>query len=579
MLKYELRPYQKDAVQATIEHFKKSALPALIVAATAAGKSLIVSELARHYGTALVLHPSQELVEQNHAKYETFSYNGSVYCAGLNKKDLTGDVIFASHQSLAAVIEDVPEIAILIVDEAHKHLAATKKAYAALQVKYRHILLLGLTATPYLLGLGYIYKIRPDNSVWDKAQAKDPFYSKCVYEILAGYLVEQGYLSPITVGKPLDSYDTSKLEIERGKFTAGSIQKAMRVETTLHIVHQLQHVMDTRDTCMVFASSVDHAKTVTEMLNGRSSNVARMISGETPKAQRAQYLDMLRRRRIRYLVNVATLTTGVDLPRVDTIAVLRPSDSAALFEQIKGRGMRLSPETGKKDCLLLDYAGNIERFYPAGDIYTPQIQACSDKPEGVLLPITCPVCSYVNDFKALPNEEGLMISSDGYFMTLDGHKVRDENGQAIPAHYGRRCRGTDPEGVQCEHRWVGKRCMRCQRDNDIAARKCSCGARLVDWNKSLTKAAAEIGVVQLRRGWVGERVEYLKFVETESWIRADLYVKSRKSPLSVFIKSNEARLHMRQNVPYAVAWKRAQEGDKYPAVKVLFTLTDWENQR
>ena len=572
---YSLRPYQKNAVDATVEHFKTSTLPALIVAATGAGKSLIIAELARHYGTAVVLHPSQELVAQNHAKYETFSDNGSVYCAGLNKKDLTGDVIFASHQSLSSVIYEVPEIKILITDEAHKHLAATKKACAALQLKYPNILVLGLTATPYKLGSGYIYKIKTDNSVWEKQQANDAFYSKCVYEITAGYLVEQGYLAPITVGKPLDRYDTSRLEIERGKFTAGSIQKAMRQETTLHIVHQLRGIMETRDTCMVFASSVDHAQTVTAMIGKQ----ARMITGETSAHQRELYLDMLRRRRIRYLVNVATLTTGVDLPRVDTIAVLRPSDSAALFEQIKGRGMRLSPETGKTDCLLLDYAGNIERFYPAGDIYVPQIQACTDKPEGVMLPVTCPKCQYLNQFKAMPNDEGMMISSDGYFMTLDGHPVRDENGQQIPAHYGRRCRGVGRDEVQCDHRWIGKRCKTCQRENDIAARKCTCGARLVDWNKSLTKAAAEIGVVQLRRGWTGERVEYLKFVETESWIRADLYVKSRKAPLSVFIKSNEARLHMRQNVPYAVAWKRASQGDKYPAVKVLWTLKEWEENR
>ena len=572
---YSLRPYQKDAVQATVQHFTVSSLPALIVAATGAGKSLIIAELAKHYGTALVLHPSKELVDQNFDKYRSFSANGSQYCAGLNQKDLTGDVIFASHQSLSSVIEDVPDIKILIIDEAHKHIDASSKAYDVLRIKYPKMLLLGLTATPYKLGVGYIYKIKVDNSVWDAAQAKKPFYSKCVYEISASYLVEQGYLAPITVGRPLQSYDTSRLEIERGKFTAGSIQKAMRQETTSAIIHQLQQVMETRDTCMAFASSVDHAHQVRSLLGQQ----ARTITGDTPAAQRALYLDMLRRRRIRYLVNVATLTTGVDLPRVDTIAVLRPSDSAALFEQIKGRGMRLSPETGKTDCLLLDYAGNVERFYPAGDIYVPQIQACSDKPEGVLLPVTCPVCQHLNEFKAMPNEEGLMISGDGHFMTLDGFPVRDENGQTIPAHYGRRCRGTSPEGVQCDHRWIGKRCQTCQKDNDIAARKCTCGQRLVDWNKSLTKAASEMGVVHLRRGWVGEKVEHLKFVETESWIRADLYVKTRKSPLSVFIKSNEARLHMRQNIPYAVAWKRASEGDKYPAVKVIWTAEDWEKQR
>lgn len=570
-----LRPYQSEATSAVIAHAKVSAHPSLVILPTASGKSLVVGSLAAHFGTALCLQPSKELCGQNAAKCGALDVEYTLYCAGLGEKDFGGPVVLGTGASVRKDLDKLPHVAVLIIDEAHVRIEETILISAALREINPDLVIVGLTATAYVLGRGYIYRIRPDNSVWDESHAKNPFYSKCVYEKPTGEMVDEGYLSPIRVGVPAHVYDTSRLVIEKGKFTDLSIRSAMRRDTTSNIVDQLKEVIKTRTRGMVFTSSIDHAAEVANML-GKS---ARYITGETPGRQRDHYISMYKRGRIKFLVNVATLTTGFDDPATDLIAVLRPTDSAGLFEQIKGRGMRLSPETGKRDCLLLDYAGNIERFYPAGDIYTPQIQACSDKPEGVMLPVECPACRHMNQFKAMPNDEGLMLSADGYFMTLDGHKVRDENGQAIPAHYGRRCRGTNEEGVQCEHRWVGKRCMRCQRDNDIAARKCSCGARLVDWNKSLTKAAAEIGVVQLRRGWVGERVEYLKFVETESWIRADLYVKSRKSPLSVFIKSNEARLHMRQNVPYAVAWKRAQEGDKYPAVKVLFTLQDWENQR
>lgn len=570
-----LRYYQQEAVQAVITHTAVSKLPCCVVLPTGSGKSLVVGALAAHFGTALCLQPSKELVAQNAAKCAANGVQHTLYCGGLGEKDFSGPVVLGTGASVRRYLDDLPHVAVLIVDEAHRNIEEMIMIADELRKRNPDLVIVALTATPYVLGRGYIYQIRPDNSVWDKAQAKNPPYSKCVYEKNAGELVAEGYLSPITVGRPLQSYDTSNLQIERGKFTTGSIKQAMRRETTAAIVQQLQEVMEHRDSCMVFASSIDHAADITGILGSQ----ARMITGETPARQRDHYLDMLRRRRIRYLVNVATLTTGVDIPRVDVIAVLRPTDSAALFEQIKGRGMRLSPETGKKDCLLLDYAGNIERYYPAGDIYVPQIQACSDKPEGVLLPVTCPKCQHQNQFKAMPNEEGLMISSEGMFMTLDGHPVRDENGQAIPAHYGRRCRGVGEDETQCDYRWVGKRCMLCLHENDIAARKCVCGARLVDWNKSLTKAAAEIGVVQLRRGWTGERVEYLKFVETERWIRADLYVKSRKAPLSVFVKSNEARLHLRQNVPYGVAWKRSSKGDKYPQVKLLWTIADWEKNR
>lgn len=542
---------------------------------------MVLGALAQHFGTALCLQPTRELVRQNASKCAALGVQHSVYCAGLGSKDFSGPVVLGTGASLRKDLDNLPQVAVLIVDEAHRAIDEMLLIADVLRRRNPDLIVVGLTATPQLIGRGFIYRIKSDNSVLEASQAKNPPYSKCVYDLNPKELVDAGYLSPLTVGAALGSYDARKLVIERGRFTASSIAEMTgKITATVHIVHQLKEVMKTRDTCLIFASSVDHAETIRALLAGESTNrgQCRVITGSTPEKKRDHYLDMLNRRRLRYLINVATLTTGVDVPRLDTIAVMRPTDSPALFEQIIGRGMRLSPETGKEDCLVLDYAGNLTRFYPAGDIYTPQIQACGDKPEGFLLPVTCPTCGHLNEFKGMPNDEGLMINATGYFMTLDGHPVRDENGQEIPAHYGRRCRGATPEGVQCSHRWVGKKCFRCMAENDIAARKCTCGAPLVDWNKSLTKTASQMQTTAMRRGWTGERVEYLKFVESNSWIRADLYVKSRKSPLSVFIRSNEARIHMRQNVPYAVAWKKI-EGQKHPAVKVLWTQEDWEKNR
>lgn len=568
-----LRNYQQEAVDAVIRHTEISRLPCCVVLPTGAGKSLVVGALAGHFGTALCLHPTKELVAQNAAKCAAMGVEHTVYCAGLGEKDFSGPVVLGTGASIRKDLKNLPHVDVLIVDEAHRNIAETLMIYALVKEINPDVVMVGLTATPYVMGSGYIYRINQHSKVWDDKKAKNPPYSKCVYELPASYLVEKGYLSPITVGRPSLRYDDRNLQVERGKFTAGSVQKALKAETTFHIAAEIQQIMQHRDTCMIFASSVDHARQLLEII-GRQ---ARMITGETSAHSRDLYIDMLRRRRIRYLINVATLTTGVDIPRVDTIAVLRFSESAALIEQIKGRGMRLSPETGKTDCLYLDYAGNVERFYPTGDIYSPQIQSINDKEEGFVLPVECPTCGHMNEFKGMPNDEGLMISGDGYFMTLDGHKVRDENGNEIPAHYGRRCQGASPEGVQCSHRWIGKKCMKCQHENDIAARKCQCGNRLVDWNKSLTKAASEIGTVQLRRGWTGARVEQLRFKETPKWIRADLYVKNRKGPLSVFITTPEAHHRMRQNMPYAVAWKNT--GHDYADVKVLWTISDWENYR
>lgn len=82
-------------------------------------------------------------------------------------------------------------------------------------------------------------------------------------------------------------------------------------------------------------------------------------------------IEDFKAQRFRYLVNVAVLTTGFDAPHVDLIAILRPTESVSLYQQIVGRGLRLSP--GKTDCLILDYAGNPH------DLYAPEVGAPKEK--------------------------------------------------------------------------------------------------------------------------------------------------------------------------------------------------------
>ena len=85
-------------------------------------------------------------------------------------------------------------------------------------------------------------------------------------------------------------------------------------------------------------------------------------------------IEDFKAQRFRYLVNVAVLTTGFDAPHVDLIAILRPTESVSLYQQIVGRGLRLAP--GKTDCLILDYAGNPH------DLYAPEVGTPKGKRSG-----------------------------------------------------------------------------------------------------------------------------------------------------------------------------------------------------
>ncbi len=114
---------------------------------------------------------------------------------------------------------------------------------------------------------------------------------------------------------------------------------------------------------MIFASTVEHAHEILRLLPANSA----LVSAETPARERDALILAFKAQQLKFLVNVAVLTTGFDAPHVDLIAILRPTESVSLYQQIVGRGLRLSP--GKTDCLILDYAGNPH------DLFTPEVGA------------------------------------------------------------------------------------------------------------------------------------------------------------------------------------------------------------
>jgi DNA repair protein RadD len=186
--------------------------------------------------------------------------------------------------------------------------------------------------------------------------------------------------------------------------------------------------------------------------------------------------------KFKYLVSVGTMTTGVDFTHVDVIAILRATESISLMQQMIGRGLRL--HEGKDDCLLLDFAGNVERHSPDGDIFRPQVKTRSTGERDPIEAI-CPLCERVNIFSARKNEEGYGVDEYGYFTLADGSTIDTEYG-AMPAHFGRRCCHEDASGKRCSYRWTFKECEACGADNDIAARYCSaCKGEIVDPNKKL----------------------------------------------------------------------------------------------
>ncbi|RPJ77133.1 MAG: DEAD/DEAH box helicase, partial [Alphaproteobacteria bacterium] len=194
---YKLRPYQQEAVDSTVFHFRKEKSPAVIVLPTGAGKSLVIAELARiANGRVLVLAHVKELVEQNHAKFKSFSEEVGIFSAGLNRKDINEKVIFGSIQSVArAPQEFFQSFSLLIIDECHRISIEGETQYlqviSKLREKNPEIRILGLTATPYRLGLGWIYQFNSHKKILRTNEER--FFNKCIYELSLGHMIKNEF--------------------------------------------------------------------------------------------------------------------------------------------------------------------------------------------------------------------------------------------------------------------------------------------------------------------------------------------------------------------------------------------------
>jgi DNA repair protein RadD len=465
-----LRPYQEEAVKATLNHFRRQATPALIVLPTGAGKSLVIAELARlARGRVLVLAHVKELVEQNHDKYQRYGLTAGIYSAGLERKDCGDKVIFGSIQSVARAQKGFfNDFSLLIIDECHRVSTESDTQYLEVIEKLRaaqaNIRILGLTATPYRMGLGWIYQYSYQGILRSQ---EDRFFKKCIYDLPLSFMIKNNYLTPpIKIDAPVAQYDFSSLfEKTKGRaFSNSDIEDLLKDQkrVTPVIVDNIIELSHDRQGVMIFSASVRHAQEILALLPSEESV---LIVGETSTPERDLIIARFKERKIKFLVNVSVLTTGFDAPHVDVIAVLRPTESVSLYQQIVGRGLRLSD--GKKDCLILDYTGC------GHDIFKPEVG--EEKPHEYTVPVTvpCPLCGYANLFWGILDPSGELIE-----------------------HFGRKCQGATEDPLTfaitpCEFRFRFKLCDRCQSENDIAARLChKCNHVLVDDDKKLREAMA-----------------------------------------------------------------------------------------
>lgn len=353
-----------------IEFFKeKNPKPSLIVLPTAWGKSILTAFVAKHSEDhLLIVQPSKELLEQNYSKYINlcgFMANAGIYSASFGKKEVC-HITYATIGSIKNLGAEFKKLGFtkMLIDEAHLYPREADSMLGRFLADSGITHVLGITATPVKLQQNYGI----DGGTYSKLvmltsrSKKGNFFKEIIHVGQVQEMVQMGYWSPLMYEAA--GFDDSLLQFNstKSEYTEESVQLAFNANGGLLGVTETLDRHPERKHILAFVPSVEDAVTLSQQYPNSA-----VIYGEQNKAERAQVVADFRAGKTRVLFNVRVLSTGFDYTGIDCIVLGISTASIALYYQIIGRATRI--EDGKRDALIVDLGGNVERFGRVEDIY------------------------------------------------------------------------------------------------------------------------------------------------------------------------------------------------------------------
>jgi DNA repair protein RadD len=405
-----LRGYQQDAVLSVWEYFSKRTGNPLIAMPTGTGKSLVIVGLTRGFIEAypttriMMLTHVETLISQNHAKLIEFWPTAPVgiYSAGMKRRDTGHQVIFGGIQSMVKNPDQFQAPDIILVDEAHlignKEASMYVKFIAAMQAQNPNVKIIGLSATCYRMGMG---------SLTEGGIFTDVCCDMTTIEWF-NWFIEAGFLAALEAKRTHRQIDISAVDIGAdGDYVKGQLQEAVnRDEITRDALLETQWwaQQHNRKKWLVFAAGVEHATRIVELLDEIGiTSVA--LHSKQKKEVNAENLTAYKRGAVTVAVSMNMLTTGVDVPDIDLIVMLRPTLSTNLWVQMLGRGTR--PWLGKDFTIVLDFTQNTATLGPINDpvLPRPRRKGARRGPQQAAPIRVCGVCaSYVHaSVRVCPN--------------------------------------------------------------------------------------------------------------------------------------------------------------------------------
>jgi superfamily II DNA or RNA helicase/predicted house-cleaning noncanonical NTP pyrophosphatase (MazG superfamily) len=341
----EPRSHQQAALAELVRLRGEGRGRALAIMATGLGKTYLAVFDSLGFGRVLFLAHRREILEQAREAFRTVRPLDSGSFFGGGERDLSGTLVFAQVQSLGrkhaldAISKD--HFDYIVVDECHHAEAPT---YRRILDHFTPRFVLGLSATPYRMDNGDIFALMEDSVA-------------CRMGFMEG--IRQNLLAPFSYRGLKDPVDYSRIPWRQGRLDPVSLEAAvMRDQRTAEVLRVFREMPGRRT--VAFCVSVAHARSLLQAF--REQGIAgASVDGGTPPAERRRVLDAFRRGEVSLLFVVDLLNEGVDIPEIDRVLLLRPTESPTVFLQQIGRGLRKAP--GKERLTICDFVGNHRRAH------------------------------------------------------------------------------------------------------------------------------------------------------------------------------------------------------------------------
>jgi len=361
----QLRPYQVDGINRVRNEFRAGAKSVVLVAPTGSGKTVVSSDVmrsaVRRGSKVLFLAHRIELIAQTCDKLSAFDLEHKIYAPekditairhkqvrkyGKSRVDPFANIAVGTVQTVSRRLDKITEPDLIIIDETHLAIA---NSYQKICNAFPRARILGLTATPCRLD----------------GRPLGEMFEKITVLATAQEIADMGFLVPFRAFSASETVNLANIKTTMGDYDkkqlAEEMEKPRLIGNAVDHYKKLAHGRP----AIAFCVSVKHAEQTAAAFRAAGyKSIA--VSGESSADERTAAIDGLATGEYDVVCNCGLYIEGLDQPCISCVILLAPTKSLSRYLQSAGRGSR--PADNKKDCILLDHAGNVLRHgFPYDD--------------------------------------------------------------------------------------------------------------------------------------------------------------------------------------------------------------------